>query len=475
MKKYAALLTMLAFAGVQTGFADVLGLGDLTFDGSLEVKGQQANNETDLAGPQGDHRGAVATRLRIGANLEPADTVKGRLEFVRTAGGTGAGVAQFGDGASTIAGEEGAIQIQNAYLSLEDFLHTDSFSIGRQYVGRPGDLLVYAGPIADDSLTVTAFDSVVIGKKWNKFNINFVSGKVMEDDGVANSDADDGAAAGDINVSYLTVATDELIPDLKVPLELGFYSGTDSNGPASGDNNNLTIIDLRAGYSLMDDMVKLGLEYAMNGGGLNGGATSPPAPAGSTLNYKGNALLLSARYDNDDEGWGVGLRYANASGDDKADEDDKSFHDFTQVGAGASDYRYGEIMSYDNTSAALAGVGLGGLDTGAQGAGANVIALEGWYQLPWWDNKLKAMAGYYIAKFNEVAPGMDDGIGSEIDLSVNYAHSETMGASLGYATFSPDKGLSQLAFPAAAPNFPQDDVTKLTAKLWVKWGGDRTY
>jgi hypothetical protein len=459
MKKYAALLTMLAFAGVQTGFADVLGMGDVTFDGSLEVKGQQANNETDLAGPQGDH-------------LEPADMVKGRLEFVRTAGGTGGTVAQFGDGASTLAGEEGAIQIQNAYLSLEDFLHTDRFSIGRQYVGRPGDLLVYYGPVADDSLTVTALDSVSVGKKWNKFNINFVSGKVAEDDAVANADADD--ATGDTNISYITIATDELIPDVKVPLELGFYSGTNAGGPASGDNNNLTIIDLRAGYSLMDDMVKLGLEYAMNGGGANGGATSPPAPAGTTLNYKGNALLLSARYDNDDEGWGVGLRYANASGDDKGDEDDESFRDFTAIGAASSDYRYGEIMSYDNTAAALAGVNLGGLDTGSQGAGANIIALEGWYQLPWWDNKLKAMAGYYIAKLNEVAAGADDGIGSEIDLSVNYAHSETMGASLGYATFSPDKGLSQLAFPAAA-NPPQDDVTKITAKLWVKWGGDRMY
>lgn len=469
MKKYAALLTLLVFTGVQTGWADLVGMGDVTFDGSLEIKGQQANNETDIAGPTVDHRGATATRLRIGANLEPADSVKGRIELVRTAGGTGAGVAQFGDGASTIAGEEGAIQLQNAYLSLEDFLHTDSFSIGRQYVGRPGDLLVYYGPIADDSLTVAALDSVSIGKKWNKFMINLVSGKVMEDDAVANADGDDAAGAGDINVSYLTVTTDELIPDVKVPLELGWYSGTDSNASASGDNNNLTILDLRAGYSLMDDMVKLGLEYAMNDGGLNGAG-----PGGTKLNYKGTALLLSARYDNDDEGWGVGLRYANASGDDKADGDDESFHDLTQVGAASSDYRYGEIMTLDNTVAGALGIGTGGLDTGAQGSGGNVISLEGWYQLPWWDNKLKAMAGYYIAKLNEVAPGSDDGVGSEIDLAVNYAHSETMGASLGYATFSPDKGLAAIVAPAN-PNPPQDDVTKITAKLWVKWGGERMY
>ncbi len=492
MKKYIAILAVAAFTGVQTGRAELLGLGKITTDGSLEISGQQANNETDANDSADDSRGAVNTRLRVGLNADVAKGVKGRVEAVRNSQ-SGPTVVQYGDGASTVAAEEAAIAFQNAYLDIEDFLMTDSFRIGRQYGGRPGDLLVYYGPVNDDSLTVAALDGVTVTKKLGKINTLFGTGKVREDDAVANTDAGDvgaTATADEANVTWLILSSDELFPTVKVPLEFGFYSGTShgtgdvkntAGGAGVSDDINLTIMDFRAGYSLMDDWVKLGLEYAMNGGQANGVGT-----AGSASNFKGSALLLSASYDNKDNGWGAHLKYANASGDDpttaNATADDDTFHDFRVLGWAVSDYRYGEIMSYDNTAiGALAGGPLvgGGLDTGGvfgaanTGPGLNVINLGGHYVLPVMDNKVTAKLDYYVAKVNETPAGVDDGVGNEIDLTLNYAHSEAILASLGYATFSPDKGL--LNGFAGTANVPDDAVTKIFAKLMVKWGGERQY
>lgn len=483
MKKYIAILAVAAFTGVQTGWAELLGLGKITTDGSLEISGQQANNETDANDSADDSRGAVNTRLRVGLNADVAKGVKGRVEAVRNSQ-SGPTVVQYGDGASTVAGEEAAIAFQNAYLDIEDFLMTDSFRIGRQYGGRSGDLLVYYGPVNDDSLTVAALDGVTVTKKLGKINTLFGTGKVREDDAVANTDAGDVAATAttdEANVTWLILSSDELFPTVKVPLEFGFYSGTShgtgdvkntAGGAGVGDDRNLTIMDFRAGYSLMDDWVKLGLEYAMNGGQANGAG-----PAGSASNYKGTALLLNASYDNKDNGWGAHLKYANASGDDptsaNAAADDDAFHDFRTIGWTVSDYRYGEIMSYDNTAFAAFGTVGGGLDTGALGPGLNVINLGGYYTLPVLDNKVKAVADYYVAKVNETPAGVDDGVGTEIDLTLNYAHSDAVQTAIGYATFSPDKGL--LNGFAGTANLPDDAVTKIFAKLMVKWGGERQY
>jgi hypothetical protein len=49
MKKLIAILSVLALTGVQTGWAEILGLGEISVDGSMEVGGQMAKNEADPA------------------------------------------------------------------------------------------------------------------------------------------------------------------------------------------------------------------------------------------------------------------------------------------------------------------------------------------------------------------------------------------------------------------------------------------
>jgi hypothetical protein len=222
---------------------------------------------------------------------------------------------------------------------------------------------------------------------------------------------------------------------------------------------------------LMDDMVSLGIEYAQNGGQSNG-----TGPGGAASDFKGNAMLLNAAYDNQEGGWGAHLRYANASGDDPSETsptaDDEAFHDFSTVGWAVSDYRIGEILS--NSNALTTGPGQQvGLDTGGFGAGLTVINIGGKYLLPILDGKVTGHLDYFVSNVNETPAGVDDGVGTEIDLVFKYMHSENVSAALGYATFSPEKGF--LNSYAGTANLPDDPITKLFAKLLVRWGGERMY
>jgi hypothetical protein len=475
MKKCIAVLTILLTAGSQPGWSEMLGLlNNLKADGSLEVAGQQAQNEFDVgtAGTANDHRGATVSRVRIGLSADLAEGVRGRLEAVRNSN-SGAGIVQFGDGASTITTEQNSIAFQNAFIEVRDFLKFfDSLRLGRQYLGRPGDNLVYFGNYNDDAMTLSALDSLSVSKKWGRIHLWAVTGKAREDDLIAAPDF--ASATGDINVNWLVLTSSELIPSsLKIPLELGLYQGTNSQTASSSDDINLQVIDLRAGVNLADDAVKLGFEYAMNGGKRHFAA-----PA-SDVKYKGSALLLSAAYDNKDYEWGVHARFANASGDDQttANSDDKAFHNFSELGVGCSDYRFGEILSYSNLFVASKGLTAGqnaGLDSGRTSAtiggnGLNVFNVGADYVFPFWNKAFQGVLDYYIVSVNKVATGGDKSVGNEIDLSVSYRYSKGVKASLGYAILDPGDGLVN-SFGPALPGRNSDSVTKLYTKLSIRFG-----
>lgn len=468
MRKLAAILASLTILGTQTARAELLGLGQMTYDGSLEVLGNQASNETDANGDAPDRRGNTITRLRLGLNLPSlADGLSGRVEFVRNSD-TGTGTTQYGAPSPTAPGGSGVrstvqdemdtIAIQNAYINLHDLFNLDKVRLGRQYGGRRGDLLVYYGPNRDDALSVNAFDSLLIEEKWKKVNLLFVTGKVAEVGGVPGSGTE--TTEGDVNATYFTVSSDELFSDYRIPLEAGYYTATNAQGAGTADNQNLVIYDFRGGYSFLDDALNASLEYAMNAGQDNNG--------GTPMSYNGSALLVKADYQNPDNGFGVSGFYANASGDDQntANNDDDAFHDGSVLGGNTSDFRYGEILTNSNTFGAAFGGGAG-LDTGANGQGLNVIGLGGSFTpANWMDGKVTFKLDYVTAKFNEIATGANDGIGNEIDVAAKYRHSDVVSVALGYARLAPKEGLVGL-------NQPDDEITKLWAKLKVRWGGER--
>ncbi|MBK6880243.1 MAG: hypothetical protein IPO76_01205 [Elusimicrobia bacterium] len=455
MRKLLAVFAALGMAG--SAFSgDLLGLKNLSVDGSIEYLGKQANNQTDADDGNEDSTGDTASRVRLGLNAQVTEGVSSRIEVVRYPDWAG-NPAMFGDDTESVNDELDNFEVLNAYLELDNILGLDKAKIGRQYVGRPGDLIAYFGPFNDDYLYVTSLSSLVLSKKVGPVNVNAVLAKANDDDFVA-FDTDDGDGSGDENINWITASSDELIKveGATFPLEIGLYQWLDQNTDNADDNQTLNIYDLRAGANLLDNALKLSLEYAMNAGQDNNGGTA--------VDYKGNALVFKAAYDNEDNGWGVKALYANASGDDNgADTKDEAFHSIS------SDFRYGQILSNDtNFWSSYAGSNLtgyslsGGLDTDSQGPGLNIIGLGGNYNLPILDKKYTVYADYFMAKLNETGSFPDD-IGNEIDLTVKYVHNDNVSVKAGYAMLMPGDGLN-------GTGAPDDDITKLWAKLMVKWG-----
>jgi hypothetical protein len=478
MRKLMALAIVFTLAGATRSWA-LFGLGDVSFDGSLEYSGNSANNETDqgtlVTNPRSDHRGATATRVRVGMNAQVTEGVKSRLEVVRSPSDSGDSDTMFGgDGRPTsVSSEEGNFFFHNAYVEIEN-LWDHMVRVGRQYVGNAGDLVWNISPTNDDSLSINSIDGLLVQcRKYDFIHADLFTGKAFEDDAVANTDNNVGED-GDINLSSLDLVFPTLVPNSKV--NVGYLWGVDSNTGAGKDDNKLSTIRAGINGSAKDNFITYRAEYFMNGGELE-------SLNGSATDYAGNAIDLGIGVNPAETGVGTFSIWANwlmASGDDNpANTDDDSFHDFTALGANTSDRLLGEIFGKSNT---LTGAGLGpigaakaavsaplgkGLDSGVQGRGLEVINI-GASLKPKISEKSTVRLDYYV--FNQpedtiATVNVGDKFGTEIDLSWAYAHSDNVGLELGYAMFSPDDAL----IGVGATN--DEDVTKLFARGKIKWGG----
>jgi len=432
------------FAAAASSWA-LVGLEDVKFDGSLEINGNSAKNETDYNDSGNDRRGGANTRVRLGVNATVTEGVLGRVEFTRTG-------RQYGTGATTIAGEENLIQVQNAYIELADIFGVKA-KIGRQYVGNANDLVWYIGPLNDDSLTVNAIDGLALSAGSKYVDVSLFMGKASEDDGLTNTDVDD--AAGDVNLNSLDLVLPTLVPGGKVTL--GYMWGVDKNTNASSDNNNLKIYRVGVSGGAMDNMVNYHAEYLMNDGALNG--------ALNDTDYEGSAIDLGVGVNLKAAGdLALGINYVLASGDDNTtDTKDESFRDFSALtGSAVSDRFFGEIFGRDNSIA----FGGPGVDTGAQGQGLEVINLSAAFTPEKW-SKFSAKLDYYL--FNQPEDSVNganvgDKIGDEIDLTLGYKHTDNVKMEAGYAMLSPDDAITGVG----AAN--DDTIQKWFARAIVKWG-----
>jgi len=449
-------MSSLAFSG------DLLGMKNVTFDGSLEVLGEQATNETDLSDASRDTRGGTITRVRLGMNADVTDGVTARVEAVRSPAYTGAGAQYGGDSRpTTLNQEQDSIVIENAYVDIAGFLGLDNIRLGRQYAGRKGDLIAYFGPTNDNLLFVNALDAFSATRNWGPLSAEVVSGKLYEDDHIL--DTDNGDTVGDVNVSWGTVAFDFASgTQSKMPLELGLYMLTSKGNDSESDNDNLKVADLRFG---MEDEQgnRAGIELARNFGNINNGALG-----NKKLTYMGSAFVLFADYTIPSSGISLRAKLLETTGDPNFnDQDDESFHPIN------SDFRYGEILSNDfhfafNNFLAGTDYSFQGLayDSALQGDGLSVGALGVDFTPPILENKFTGSIDLFSASVKESSVLAGDDIGMELDVALKYKHSENVKAEIGYARlFTGD----YLTYDTRG----KDDVSKMWAKLKIKWGNPK--
>lgn len=486
MKKLMAAAAIVFLAvGARSTWA-LVGLENLSYDGSLEYSGVSANNETDQSNKLGDHRGGVNSRLRVGANATVTEDVTTRIELGRTGGQFGRNLAGTPGASNSIANEANRILVDNAYL---DFANMWSWNIrlGRQYVGEAGDLVWNIGPFQDDNLTTNAIDGIDFkSTKWDAVKVDVFTGKARDNDplpSAANRGTDrqnDAApATGDVNLSNINVSLPTIIPGGKI--NVGYLWGvqdiSDTGTPPAivpGGSNRLTIYRVGVNGGVQENKVTYRAEFLQNGGQNTIGL------AGSKVNYKGNAIDLGVGFNTGETpagSFGLSADFTRASGDkDATDKDDKSFRDFLALGIVSSDRYFGEIFGKSN---AISNVPLGqGLDTNNQGAGKQIFHLGVIYK-PTTLPKTWASADWYkldAAEHSRVlaagGPSVDTGnsYGDEIDLAIGYRHSDNVGMEGGYAMLNPGEALA--GFGGTAKNTgTKDNITKLFGRVKVKWGG----
>ncbi|MFC1522796.1 hypothetical protein ACFL6Y_10345 [Elusimicrobiota bacterium] len=458
---------------------------ELDWDGTLEVSGDAANNESDAWGPTSDRRGGTATRVILGVTGNLAEDVTGRVETVRSPA-TSAGAVQrmYGNAATNVHTEQTAFSIEQAYVDINDVMFGVNAKLGRQYFGDKENFVAYAGLRDDDNFTVTSIDALHLTRKFGWLNTAMFFAKPQERSSNFASDntsVDATAAFGqEQKVNALMLDTNvKDITDTELDLSIGFdyWNAADAVNSANvNDNVSFGLYDLNVGLAVPVEALQLnfGLNYVGNTGERKVNATRK-------IKYKGNLTAFKAGVAHEDVGFDAYFEMVNASGDDKiadaTDASDKSFHDLNEFGLAPYKY-YGEIAGKSNALAITNGSWSSGLDTGSvqangQGPGAGIFALGAGYVPPIMDKKLKFMLDYFSYEYKKLPTSTDvdgDGkndskdLGSEIDLTISYAKNEKTNFSIGYATFSPEA--ESWAFNGRNAD---DKMTKFFANATVKF------
>lgn len=475
MRKLMALAIVLVVTGISQSYA-LIGLGELSYDGSLEFAGFSAKNEADRndSGAGDDRRGEVNTRQRVGINGDVTENVGFRVEFGRN-GGFGESVTGTNAASSSVHDEISEITLENLYVQIANFYGGISARLGRQYIGNAGDLIWNFAPTDDNNMTFNAIDGLLLQHRASFVHTDLFVGKMRENEdsvsvsSITSTNLNDGAS-DDVNLNSLDFVFPTIVPNAKV--NLGYVWGTAEKSSATSDDNSLKTYRVGINGGLMDNKLTYRAEYFMNDGeneiaGFNGGGKT---------DYEGSAIDLGLGYnlaDGPGGSWGFNANIIMASGDDNdADTKDESFRDFTALGFDSSDRLLGDIFGKSNTMGSLGQ----GVDTGAEGTGLEVWNLGvtfgpkrcprstfsfNWYQFNTSED----------SQFNGTT-NVDQGdeFGTEFDLNYGFRYSDNVNLGLGYAVLMPEEAIVGVTAPSTPA--PEDDaIQQLSAKLTVKWGG----
>lgn len=457
MKKL--LGTTLALAMIAPAGANAELLKNLKVSGNLDIQTTSARNVTDFAtrpnhasggaGPgaaatNNDRIGHANTRVIVKMDWDVLDDVHARVSLVK--GAVAADTRVYGAAAENLNTIQTNTLVQEANVKIDKLMGLLDVTAGRQFYGEEGDLIVYYGPRDAYGLRVDAID--MFRADWN--------GEHMSVTGIAGKTADTlvtglGNAATDLRGLVVSCKMHEMVKPSayvynRVTHATGGLGATVPNaGPGAavinGKNTNLWVAGLKA--KITAGGLTASAEYAKNFGEdrttFNNGGLGPQSGS-----YKGWALQLKGAYklDLDSVGainpwgeFGVGTGDAN----------------FAHAGNGNfqsinTDYRPGGIYGRFDQGAAV--VLAQGIAAGPNGSGASnglsnrVIWGAGLKVTPSAVEKLTVGAAFYRYAFHRVAPNaggtkFSRNIGTEIDVTGEWKHSENVSLKATAGTFQP--------------------------------------
>ena len=428
MKKFLGSALTLALLCPVVAHAELL--KNFKASGSLEVDAVSANNIADLRTDTYDHIGTVQTRLFVNADWDLLDDVHSHVTLRKND-------RTYGTGSQNLNTVQSALFVDQAYAKIDKLFGAIDTTVGRQYYGEPGDMVIYYGPRNVYGLFAgVALDSMRMDWNGEKVGVTAIGG--------VNSGAALGVKdSGTINVYGLEVhakPVDALSGSAYVYERTTVNSGSGGNAGAVSvtGGRNLWVAGLRAQAAAGGAWIKG--EYDQNFGenrtvDANGNYTVAE-------NFTGWATKLNTGYKADLSrigmltGWAEGMVASGGTGAGAS----RGFYPIL------TDYRPGLIYGRFDTnfaSTALNRTGFGNLDIGPSnrvilGAGAKVtpaalskltVALSFWH--------FRAQSG------NDLLPAAKGNkfLGNEYDLELTWAHSENVSVSAGFGDFQPGRAL----------------------------------
>ncbi|MBI2386650.1 MAG: hypothetical protein HYV14_11620 [Elusimicrobia bacterium] len=473
MKKL--LGTTLALAMFIPAGANAELLKNFKVSGNLDIQTTSARNVVDfVTRPTGansspasannnDRIGHATTRVIVKMDWDLLDDVHSRVTLVKGAQGTAASSAgrTYGSGAQDLNIIQSAIVVEEANVKIDKVFGLLDVTAGRQFYGEEGDLIVYYGPRDAYGLRVDAID--MFRADWNgeHMSVTGIAGKTAD---TAVTTVGSGNAATDLRGIVVSCKMHEMVkPSAYVYNRVthgvaGIGQTLGSTGTsADGKNSNLWVAGVKA--KVATGGFSGSLELAKNFG--EDRATYATAAGGArAVNYKGYAVQLKAGYklDLSDVGavnpWG---EYGMGTGDSNFDY--AGNNTFQSIN---TDYRPGGIYGRFDTGAAIAlagnGVANGANTFASNGLSNRIIWGVGVKATPSALNKLTVGAAFYRYAFHRVAPFNAAGtkssrnIGSEVDVTGEWKHSENVSLKATAGTFQPGAAVRDFRGANAATN-----------------------
>lgn len=461
-------------------------LKNLKVSGQLDVQTTSARNVSDFvtrptganSSPAGtannDRIGDAHTRAMLHADWDLLDDVHAKVTLVK---GGDAANRVYGQGAESLDNIQTRTIVQQAYVKIDKlFGHVDT-TIGRQFYGETGDLIIYYGPRDNFGQRVNAIDAFRADWNGEHMQVTGIAGRTKDADPLAANTAGN-ITGGDVDIRGLVVSCNKH-ENVKPAVYLynrvtharnGLGATAGSAGTnASGKNDNLFVAGFKvkgegAGFSGSLEFAKnFGqdrLTYDLNGVAGNGSAQN--------VNYTGHAIKLNAAYKADVQDVAVfnpWLEAARGSGDSNA-----SYAGNRNFQSIATDYRPGAIYGRFDTNAAVAlgaATNNNGYAAASNGLTNRLIWGVGVKATPAALNKLTTGVQFYRYAFDRL---LEDGsglagvagrvgssrpsrnIGSEIDWVNEWKHSENVKVKVTLGSFQPGAFIRDIRGANAAVN-----------------------
>lgn len=435
----------------------------------------------------------VHTRTWLGLGWDLLDDVHAKVTLRkndRSWGNTSSGGGAQGPGGSQVlnSGDPGGVLgnlfVNEANMKIDKLMGHIDATIGRQFWGEPGDLIAFWGPKNTYGLTVTAIDALGISASNDMMDVSAIAGKTVGTAVGGNAAAPcvdlngDGDCVDAGEAAATTRDTDVAGVDLgwkMLPVKVHTFvwnrilrgngamgqppTATLAAAVASGLNDNLWLYGVKLKAEGMGGWVNA--TVAANSGSNRSATGTVPATgvAANSANYSGKGLLLDMGYKMDVADVGGFTPWATWGwGSGRHDTTSNHNENFTTI---SSDFRPGVIYGRFSTAGVAGGILGSGVGAGATYDGAGGLATPGltnriiWggglkfncartqkmsLGLSYWDFNYQRATQAGLASSagvgNPVAKG-NRHIGSEIDIQLDWAHSENVMLSGGWAQFQP--------------------------------------